>query len=154
MGHPYDKDWCLATWQILFYLETVYDRLESQEALKVENVNWGADKGEGEEHPDAIISFQVKPKSTKRTKGYYLLFALWFKSDGLEGERPIWIEVIRNDPQLWKRLKGEFREGLLHEDDWELGLEWPLSDRPSNNDLQQAGEELADRITKVLTLDD
>jgi hypothetical protein len=150
MNILHDTEWCRTTWQLLVYLESVYDALAAQPSLKVGVDDWGADVDE-----DAGIGFTVKPKSRKGP--FYLWIGMWIKENGLIEGRPIWIEVLRNDPNIWTNLKDEFEEGKMapeEEDTWAVGLEWVLPKEASGNEVKQAGERLAARISQVLSLGD
>jgi hypothetical protein len=152
MKNPCSTGWCRLTWQVLLYLESAYDRLDGGESIIVRDESWGAYTGEQGEKPEANIGFEVKSATEKRTKGNSLWIGLWFTENGVKGDRPIWIQVIRDDIQIWERLKSEFKEALVSDTDdgWAVGLEWTLSDNATNSDVRTAGEELADRVTKVL----
>jgi len=150
MNNLHNIEWGRTTWQLLVYFEGVYDALDAEPLLKVGRDNWGADVDE-----DAIIGFKVKPKSRKGP--FYLWIGMWMEEDGLIDGRPIWIEVLRNEPKIWEGLKEEFKEGKsapAEKDTRAVGLEWVLPKDASGNEVKQAGERLAGRIRKVLSFAD
>ena len=152
MKNPCSAEWCRLTWQVLLYLESAYDRLDCGESILVRDESWGAYVGEEWEKPEASIGFEVKPATEKRIKGNFLWIGLLFTENGVKGDRPIWIQAMRDDLQMWERLKIEFKDALVYDTDdgWSVGLQWTLSDNATNSDVRVAGEELADRVTKVL----
>jgi hypothetical protein len=75
--------------------------------------------------------------------------------EGVKGDRPdrpVWIQDLRGDDQVWQRLKSEFSEALV----WDkkdmrlVGLIWELPPDATNEDVRTAGRKLADRIKRVL----
>lgn len=150
--NPFSAEWCRLAWQVLLYLESAYDRLNAEESVIVRNADFSVVTGEEGERPEAYIGFEVKPTLAKSKRGSYLWIGLWFTENGMEGDRPVWIQFMRDDRQMWERFKSEFKEALVYDNDdyWAVGLEWPLSDNATNSDIKAAGEGLADRVSKSL----
>lgn len=150
MSSPFNSEWYRLAWQILLYLNASYDSLNGAELVQVGHKGWGDDIGtEG-----GTIGFVAKPAKAKFAQ-FYLWIGLWFNENGsflAESDRPIWIQVLRDDQQLWERLKAEFKEALVYytDDYWAVGLEWILPINATNDAVRDAGKELADRISKVL----
>jgi hypothetical protein len=152
MSSPFNREWCRLAWQVLLYLNATYDSLNDAGLVRVQNEGWGADTGTEGGKPEAHISFDAKPANAGRAH-IYLWIGLWFNENGAEGDRPIWIQVMKDDRQLWERLKSEFKEALVYDTDdygWTVGLEWTLPINETNDEVRTVGKALADRISKVL----
>lgn len=152
MENTFIRDWCRMTWRALLYLESSYDRLDEKKSVRVKNESWDAKTGDQKEKAEASIGFEVNPATAGGIHTSYLWIGLWLTENGLEGDRPIWIQVLRDEPDTWERLKNEFKDELLYDtdDSWAVGLDWKLSENSTNEEIQAAGEELAERINRVL----
>jgi hypothetical protein len=83
---------------------------------------------------------------------YELWIGLWVTESGPVKERPIWVQMLRNDEQMWERLKDEFSDAFILEPEeyWAIGLTWPLSADANIEQVRGAGQDLTNRITRVL----
>lgn len=150
MEKIFNKDWCRQTSQVLIYLESAFNNLANNNSLKVRGENWGSDPF-SDEIPANNIGFEVKITRPK-VRGNDLWVGIWFSEESPVKDCPIWISILRDDQSLWERLQKEFNDTvLLNTDKVEaVGLQWPLTYNASNEQVRNAGQELANRITRVL----
>ena len=156
MEKVFNGEWANQTWKILLYLEGAFDNLEGQDAITVKPLEWYANLEGDEGVPEASIGFRVSPASAKGVKTQYLWIGLWMGDDTARKDRPIWIQVLRGEQEvLWERLKTEFNDPdvVVDEEQWAVGLPWPLFESASNEEILAAGENLGGRISKALMAD-
>ena len=150
MNNLFTKEWCRLTWQVLLYLEAAYDKLEAMESLLIidsKKATWANTWQSDEDDYECSIGFKIKPSDAKRKRDY-IWIGLWLTEECAKGDRPIWIQVLRDD-HVWDLIKAEFSEELLDDEEWAVGLNWHLPENASNEEVKSAGEGLAVRIIKV-----
>lgn len=148
MEKHFDKDWCRQTFQVLIFLNELYDQIESQNSLEARGPDWGDDPF-SDEIPAASISFEAKVKRGNK-RGSDLWIGIWFSEEAPVMGRPIWVIVHKKDPKLWSRIQDEFKDGLVNMDYEGIGLQWPLLNESTIDQVRDSAKDLAARIIRVL----
>ena len=102
MEKPFNKDWCRETFQVLHFLNALYDQIERIDSIEARGPDWGDDPFSDEIHA-ASISFEARVKRSNK-RGSDLWIGIWFSEEAPVLGRPIWIIVHKNDPKLWSTI--------------------------------------------------
>lgn len=153
MQNSFNSDWCRLNFHLLVYLDEVWDTIVAHDGLIARDAGWGKVIDVDEQGtPEVSIGFEVR-KNIPKIKGNHLWVGFWQTGEELKNGRPIWIQIMK-DENDWQRLQDLFPEGLKQEDEWGIGLEWPLplNANATLDEVKKEGANLGKRIIDVLTI--
>ena len=146
MENQAEATWTSQLFKTLLYLENAWKKLEDKNFLVNYSEGWEAKY----ENDSAMVSFRARPAGVAGPG--WLWVGLWIEQGLPRMDRLIWIQKLVNRRGLWENLEAEFKgsDVVIDEDESAFGLPWLLTDDSSNEDIMAAGDELANRIIKVL----
>ena len=105
MDNSFNVEWARQTWKLLLYLEEVYKRLAGGGIVVVpeKDVSWGVESDEESDVLHASVGFEVNPPQTHGLRHNYLRVGLWLNEGNMQGDRPIWIQDLRRDDEIWNK---------------------------------------------------
>ncbi|GLI34991.1 hypothetical protein [Desulforhabdus amnigena] len=146
MQDTFSPEWCRSTFQLLIFLDEVYEAIENHDVLKTNTITWGEGETNEEGIPEVVIGFQVRKPHKKAN---HLWVGFWQLGQEMKMGCPIWLQALKDE--VWEPLIKQFPEAHQFEDDGAIGIEWPLPMDANLEAVREAGRNLGTRIIKVLS---